>query len=75
MTDYNVGLITSSTEVLIRQKGVVPSCIGRDFWETFGNPHKEHLANPSRMIWDDGIILSDPRNPCWKEMMPQSRDL
>lgn len=51
MTDYNVGLIINSREVLIRYKGDVPSFTGRDFWETLGN-HKEHLANPSRMIWD-----------------------
>lgn len=56
MTDYNVGLITNSREVLIRYKGDVPSCTRRDFWETFGNLHNEHLANPSRMTWD-GITL------------------
>lgn len=55
MTDYNVGLIINSREVLISYKGDVPSCTG-ETWETLGNLHKEHLANPCRMIWD-GITL------------------
>lgn len=41
MTDYNVGLIINSREVLIRYKGAVPSCTG----ETFGKHLEIFIKN------------------------------